>query len=83
VKILSFVVTQHFTNEVDHMLHLAIGVRPPPSMMIAVLTTLLVADMYNCEGPEKATRGGVNGSLSKFHKGTWPIFQIEPDTLFF
>jgi hypothetical protein len=25
------------------------------------------------EGPEKATRGGVNGSQSKFLTGTWPM----------
>jgi hypothetical protein len=35
------------------------------------------------EGPEKATRGGVNGSQSKFLVGTWPISQIEPDAPLF
>jgi hypothetical protein len=27
------------------------------------------------EGPEKATRGGMNGNQSKFLAGTWPISQ--------
>jgi hypothetical protein len=35
------------------------------------------------EGSEKATRGGVNGSQSKFLVGTWHISQIEPDTPLF
>jgi hypothetical protein len=30
MKILSFGVTQHFTDEVDWILDLAVGVRPPP-----------------------------------------------------
>jgi hypothetical protein len=45
MKISSLGVTQHFTKEVDWILDLAISVRLPISMMIAVLTTLLVADM--------------------------------------
>jgi hypothetical protein len=47
MKIPSFRVTQHFANEVDWILDLVVGVRLPRSMMIVVLTTLLVADMYN------------------------------------
>jgi hypothetical protein len=35
------------------------------------------------EGPEKATRGGVNGSQSKFLTGTWPISQNQPETPLF
>jgi hypothetical protein len=35
------------------------------------------------EGPEKATRGGVNESQSKFLEGTWPISQNQPDALLF
>jgi hypothetical protein len=35
------------------------------------------------EGPEKATRGGVNGSQSKFLIGTWPISQNRPDAPLF
>jgi hypothetical protein len=31
------------------------------------------------EGPEKATRGGVNGSQSKFLTGIWPMSQNQPD----
>jgi hypothetical protein len=29
--------------------------------------------LISIEGPEKATRGGVNVSQSKFLTGTWPI----------
>jgi hypothetical protein len=32
-----------------------------------------------CEGPENVTRGGVNGSQSKFLAGTWHIFQNRLD----
>jgi hypothetical protein len=35
------------------------------------------------EGPEKATRGGVNGSQSKFIAETWPISRNLPNTLLF
>jgi hypothetical protein len=31
------------------------------------------------EGPEKATRGGVNGSQSKFLTGIWPMSLTQPD----
>jgi hypothetical protein len=37
--------------------------------------------VYVIEGPEKATKGGVNESQSKFLVGTWPTSQIEPDAL--
>jgi hypothetical protein len=36
----------------------------------------------NFEGPEKATRGGVNESQSKFIAGTWPISEIDSMRLF-
>jgi hypothetical protein len=42
----SFGVTQHFADGVDWILDLVVGVRLPHSTTIAVLTTLLVADMY-------------------------------------
>jgi hypothetical protein len=45
VKILSFGVTQHFTDEVKWILDLRLVSDSPRSMTIAVLTTLLVADM--------------------------------------
>jgi hypothetical protein len=35
------------------------------------------------EGPEKATRGGVNGSQSKFLTGIWPMSQNQPETTLF
>jgi hypothetical protein len=35
------------------------------------------------KGPEKATRGGVNGSRSKFLNETWLISQIKPDVPLF
>jgi hypothetical protein len=35
------------------------------------------------ERPEKATRGGVNGSQSNFLKETWPISQNPPDAPLF
>jgi hypothetical protein len=35
------------------------------------------------EGPEKATRGGVNGSQSKFLNGIWPITQNQPEPALF
>jgi hypothetical protein len=35
------------------------------------------------EGPEKATRGRVNESQSKFSSRTWPISQIKPDAPLF
>jgi hypothetical protein len=35
------------------------------------------------EGPEMATRGGVNGSQSKFLTGTWPISQNQPEPSLF
>jgi hypothetical protein len=35
------------------------------------------------EGPEKATRGGVNGSQSKFLEGTWPLSQYQHETPLF
>jgi hypothetical protein len=35
------------------------------------------------EGPEKAIKGGVNGSQSKFLDGTWPISQNQPDAPLF
>jgi hypothetical protein len=44
------------------------------------LTDVVIEDT---EGPEKATRGGVNGSQSKFLEETWSISQIKPDTLLF
>jgi hypothetical protein len=49
MKIPTFGVTQHFADEVDWILYLTVGVRLPRSMMITVLTTLLVADMYSCK----------------------------------
>jgi hypothetical protein len=45
----SFGVTEHFADEIDWILDLAVGVQLPHSMMIAILTTLLVADMYSCK----------------------------------
>jgi hypothetical protein len=45
VKILSLGVTQHFTDDVNWVLDLAISTRLPHSMMIVILTTLLVAEM--------------------------------------
>jgi hypothetical protein len=33
------------------------------------------------EGLEKATRGGVNGSQSKFLNETWPMSKIDPTCL--
>jgi hypothetical protein len=37
---------------------------------------------YKVEGPEKATRGGMNGSQSKLLTVTWPISQTsKSDTL--
>jgi hypothetical protein len=38
---------------------------------------------YVFEGPEKATRGGVNGSQSKFLTGIWPMSQSQPETPLF
>jgi hypothetical protein len=35
------------------------------------------------EGPEKATRGGVNGSQSKFLEGTRPISRNQSDAPLF
>jgi hypothetical protein len=35
------------------------------------------------DGPDKMTRGGVNGRQSKFFARTWPICQIEPDAPLF
>jgi hypothetical protein len=62
MKIPSFRVTHHFTDEVDWILDLVVGVRLPRSMMIVVVTTLLVVDMYNYKflWVSRATRvGGV------------------------
>jgi hypothetical protein len=36
------------------------------------------ASTYLIEGPEKATRGGVNGSQTKFLDGMWLISQNQP-----
>jgi hypothetical protein len=38
---------------------------------------------YPVEGSEKATRGGLNGSQSKFITGTWPTSQNQLDVPFF
>jgi hypothetical protein len=38
---------------------------------------------FHYEGPEKANRGGVNGSQSKFLTGTWPISQNQSETPLF
>jgi hypothetical protein len=35
------------------------------------------------EGPEKATREGLNGSQLKFLAGTWPISQNQPEAPLF
>jgi hypothetical protein len=42
-----------------------------------------VSGTNKVEGSEKVTKGGVNGSQSKFLSGTWPISQIEPDNPLF
>jgi hypothetical protein len=39
--------------------------------------------LISIERPEKATRGGLNGSQSKFHEGTSPISQNRPDAHLF
>jgi hypothetical protein len=39
--------------------------------------------ILHSEGPEKATRGGVNESQSKFLTRTWPISQNRSDTPLF
>jgi hypothetical protein len=39
--------------------------------------------MFHVDGPEKMTRGGVNGSQSKFLAGTQHISQTEPDAPLF
>jgi hypothetical protein len=44
---------------------------------------LLCIKLKDFEGPEKVSRGGVNGSQSKFLVETWSISQIEPDTPLF
>jgi isochorismate synthase EntC len=44
---------------------------------------LTSCEAFVFEGPEKVTRGGVNGSQSKFLAGTWPISQNQPDTPLF
>jgi hypothetical protein len=38
---------------------------------------------YTSEGPEKATRGAVNESQSKFLTESWPMSQIQPDAPLF
>jgi hypothetical protein len=35
------------------------------------------------KGPDKVTRGEVNGSQSKFLSGTWSISQNQPDVVLF
>jgi hypothetical protein len=44
---------------------------------------LLAPGMVQSEGPEKATRGGVNGSQSKFLTGIWPMSQSQPESALF
>jgi hypothetical protein len=39
--------------------------------------------MCEVEGPEKTTRGGVNGCQSKFSLRTWPMSQNQPETPLF
>jgi ABC-type nickel/cobalt efflux system permease component RcnA len=45
VKIPSPGIAQHFTDEVDWVLGLAVGIQLPCSMMIVVLIMLLVTNM--------------------------------------
>jgi hypothetical protein len=47
------------------------------------LFTLKHGNNFLLEGSEKATRGGVNESQSKFLEGTWPISQTETNTPLF
>jgi hypothetical protein len=42
--------------------------RFPITLVSQCLSVLFILFIH--EGPEKATRGGVNGSQSKFHAGT-------------
>jgi hypothetical protein len=49
-----------------------------PVARIESIHILLAYDTHHgfkLEGPEKATRGGMNVSQSKFLDGSWPIFQ--------
>jgi hypothetical protein len=40
-------------------------------------------ELIEIEGPEKATRGRVNESQSKFLIRTWPISQNQPESPLF
>jgi hypothetical protein len=48
---------------------------------IEYLNLGMVNETRVVEGLEKATRGGVNGSQSKFLTGTWPMSQNQPEPL--
>jgi hypothetical protein len=48
---------------------------------MTIFPTVVHQRLASSEGLEKVTRGGVNGSQSKFLKGTWLISQNQPDAL--
>jgi hypothetical protein len=46
-------------------------------------TVKMAVEETTTEGPEKATRGRMNGSQSKFLIGTWPMSQNQPNVPLF
>jgi hypothetical protein len=57
--------------------------RLPRETLVMLWYCVLPWQSLAYEGPEKATRGGVNGSQSKSTTETWAISQNRPDAPFF